>query len=155
MIMQGCRPEELMALRKEHIDIEARRVKIAGGKTRAARRTLDLWNESVELIAAHRGGESHWVFPSDRRPGRPIGKLQGPHDLVCRETGLSFVIHDLRHMFATRMIEAGIDVPTLASILGHNGLRTIYRYVHPSDEHKKSAMAKFDAAQMRRRLKAV
>ena len=53
------------------------------------------------------------------------------------------------------MIEAGIDVPTLAAILGHNGLRTIYRYVHPSDEHKKSAMAKFDAARMRRRLKVV
>ena len=78
MILQGCRPEELMALRKEHVDIEARRVKIAGGKTRAARRTLDLCNESVELIAARMGGESQWVFPSDRRAGRPIGKLQGP-----------------------------------------------------------------------------
>ena len=155
MVLQGCRPEEIMSLRKEHVNIEARQMKIAGGKTRAARRTLDLCDESVELLAARMDGDSPWIFPSDRTKGRPIGKLQGPHDLVCRETGLSFVIYDLRHTFATRMVEAGVDVPTLAAILGHNGLRTIYRYVHPSDEHKKTAMAKFDAAQIRRRLKVV
>jgi integrase len=155
MILQGCRPEELMSLRKEHVNIEGRQIKIAGGKTRAARRTLDLCEESIKLLAARLGGDSPWVFPSDRRAGRPIGKLQGPHDLVCREACLSFVIYDLRHTFATRMIEAGVDVPTLAAILGHNGLRTIYRYVHPSEEHKRTAMAKFEAAQMRRKLRVV
>ncbi len=155
IILQGCRPEELMSLRKERVNLEARQMKIAGGKTRAARRTLDLCAESVELLSARMEGDTPWVFPSDRRPGRPIGKLQGPHDLVCRETGLSFVIYDLRHTFATRMIEAGVDVPTLAAILGHNGLRTIYRYVHPSEEHKRTAMAKFEAAQMRRKLRIV
>ena len=70
MILQGCRPEELMALRKEHVDIEQRRMKIAGGKTRSARRVLDLGEESLELLAARTEGESPWLFPSDRRPGR-------------------------------------------------------------------------------------
>jgi integrase len=154
MILQGCRPEELMVLRPEHVDLGTMHMQIVAGKSRASRRTLDLCDESAEILAARLDG-SPWVFPSDRKQGRPIAKLQGPHDRVCRESGVSFVIYDLRHTFATRMIEAGVDVPTLAAILGHNGLRTIYRYVHVTDPHKKEAMEKFQAAQMRKKMKVV
>ena len=155
MILQGCRPEELMTLRKDHVNLESRQIRIDAGKTKSARRNLDLCDESVEILAARMDGDSPWVFPSDRTPGRPIGKLQGPHDKVCRETGVSFVIYDLGHTFATRLIESGVDVPTAAAISGHNGLRTIYRYVHPASGHKKEAMQKFQAAQMRKKLKVV
>ncbi len=62
---------------------------------------------------------------------------------VCARAALSFVLYDLRHSFATRMAEAGVDLATLAAILGHGSIRIVQRYVHPTAEHKRAAMAKY------------
>ena len=51
--------------------------------------------------------------------------------------------HTLRHTFATRCIEAGVDVKTLSEILGHSSASvTINRYVHCSMEMKRKNMEK-------------
>jgi len=59
---------------------------------------------------------------------------------ACREAGVSFCLYDLRHTFATRKAEAGVDLATLGAILGHNGLRTVTKYVHPTRQHMRAAM---------------
>ena len=49
--------------------------------------------------------------------------------------------HSLRHTFATRAIECGMDVKTLSEILGHkNPTVTLNRYAHSLMEHKKEMM---------------
>lgn len=51
--------------------------------------------------------------------------------------------HSLRHTFATRAIECGMDVKTLSEILGHkNPTVTLNRYAHSLMEHKKEMMNK-------------
>jgi len=45
------------------------------------------------------------------------------------------------------MAEEGIDLATLAKILGQNSIRIGERHVHPTDEHKNSAMVRFESAQ--------
>jgi hypothetical protein len=39
------------------------------------------------------------------------------------------------------MAQSGIDLATLAAILGHNSLPIVQKYVHPTAEHKREAMA--------------
>ncbi len=90
-------------------------------------------------------GSSPWIFPSTVKLGSHIGKVNSTHDRILREAeeegfNLNFVLYDLRHTFATRAAEAGVDLKTLADILGHNSLRCVHKYVHPSSEHKKRAM---------------
>ena len=51
--------------------------------------------------------------------------------------------HSLRHTFATRALECGMDVKTLSEILGHkNPTVTLNRYTHSLMEHKKEMMNK-------------
>lgn len=51
--------------------------------------------------------------------------------------------HALRHTFATRALECGMDVRTLSELLGHkNVAMTLNRYVHSLTEHKRSMMNK-------------
>lgn len=145
MLEQGMRPEEVLSLAWDAVDFAHGRVTVARTKSEAGRRTLRLTDTSRAILEARRAsgaGAGRWVFPG-RRPGAHLTKLNASHDLVLERTGLAFVLYDLRHTFATRMAAAGCPVTTLARILGHANLRTIQRYVHPSQEDMDAAMEKY------------
>jgi len=143
MLNQGCRPEELLSLRKDAVDLENGCLRILQGKSKAARRTLKLLSESRSILAARMQGDSPWIFPSEVKPGRHIAKLNNAHGRVLKETGLNFVIYDFRHTAATRWAERGMPLFTLAKILGHSRLRSVERYVHPSQAHMDEAMLRY------------
>jgi integrase len=143
MLNQGMRPEEVLALSKLDVNLERGELQIRSGKSPAARRTLDLTPESRGILAPRMAASSSWIFPAPRKPGQRISRLNNAHDAVCAQAALSFVLYDLRHTFATRMAQAGIDLATLAAILGHGSIRIVQRYVHPTAEHKRQAMAKY------------
>jgi len=145
MLLQGPRPEEVMALRKSNYDRAKGTVQIEWGKTSAAKRTLNLCGESIEIIERRLRSEGPWLFPSKRKPGDHIRQLHTSHDSCCQDANVSFVIYDFRHTFATRMlIEAGVDMVTLAAIMGHSSIRLLQKYVHPTAEHQREAMKKFE-----------
>lgn len=53
--------------------------------------------------------------------------------------------HALRPTFATRCIEAGVDVKTLSEFLGHSDVKiTLNRYVHSSFELKQKSMEQLE-----------
>jgi integrase len=90
-------------------------------------------------------GDSKWIFPSSRNPGQHITRVNGAYDRVCAEASkagvaFTFVLYDSRHTFATHIAQAGIDL----AILGHSSIRLVQRYVHPTAEHKRSAMLQYD-----------
>jgi len=63
---------------------------------------------------------------------------------ACRLPNVTF--HTLRHTFATRCIELGVDAKTLSEILGHSSVNiTLNRYVHSSMEQKKRAVSLLEA----------
>jgi integrase len=64
---------------------------------------------------------------------------------ACRKVGVKRITHhDLRHMFATRCIEAGVDVPTVSRWLGHKdgGALAMKTYGHLRDEHSQTMAAR-------------
>ncbi len=158
MINQGMRPEEVVALAKADVNIEVGTICVRFGKTRAARRTLDMTAESRRILESRlTNDDSPWIFPSHRRPGKHIGRINSAHDSVVADATkagihFSFVPYDWRHTFATRHAESGTDLGTLAALLGHDSIRCVQKYVHISAEHKKSAMKRYDRAQQRQKL---
>jgi integrase len=57
---------------------------------------------------------------------------------ACKKLGLHHLTHhDLRHLFATRCIESGVDIPTVAKWLGHKdgGVLAMQTYGHLRDKH--------------------
>jgi integrase len=79
-------------------------------------------------------------------PDDPVLLIKSPREALagaCERLGIDHLrVHDLRHIFATRCIEAGVDLPTLASWLGHKdgGVLCAQVYGHLCRKHS-TAMA--------------
>jgi len=86
--------------------------------------------EKCEYVVSY-GGEPLSIRSYQRSFALLLKKLKIPHK----------GFHSLRHTFATRAIECGMDVKTLSEILGHkNAAITLNRYVHSLERHKKDMM---------------
>jgi integrase len=55
-----------------------------------------------------------------------------------------FRLYDLRHTWATRAAMSGIDLVTLASMLGHSRIQMVLRYAHPTQDHQTKAMERLE-----------
>jgi len=82
-----------------------------------------------------------YVFPCETDPARPVPKVNNAHDRAVRESRVApFRLYDLRHTWSTRAAMSGIDLVTLAAMLGHSRIQIVLRYAHPTQEHQTQAM---------------
>lgn len=67
---------------------------------------------------------------------------------LVRSAGIDDInFHALRHTFATRCVELGVDVKTISELLGHSNVNiTLNRYVHPAFEHQRECLEKLSVS---------
>ncbi len=72
--------------------------------------------------------------------------LENRYKKILRQSGLEdMTFHTLRHTFATRCVESGMDTKSLSEILGHSKVNiTLDTYVHSSLELKRNAVKRLD-----------
>jgi len=149
MLETGMRPEEACRIRRENVNLGEGYVFIPFGKTKAARRKLAL-SERAYNVLLHRINDTEikgeHLFPGRGEGDKPLVKVNHAHTSAVKRSGVKpFVLYALRHTFATRAVEAGVDLVTLAAMLGHSRLAMVMRYAHPSEEHQFEAMRKIRA----------
>lgn len=72
---------------------------------------------------------------------RQIQKIFKGFTAAVKLDGVNF--HALRHTFATRAVESGMDIKTLSTLLGHADIQTtLNRYAHTTDEHARNEIEK-------------
>ena len=73
--------------------------------------------------------------------------IQRRFSRLAKKLGLSGAhFHTLRHTFATRLLELGVDVKTVSALLGHSSARTTLDfYAHSLNEHQRAAVALLSA----------
>jgi integrase len=146
MLETGMRCGEIYRIKRSEVFLEKGFLKITKGKTKAAVRQVHL---SAKAAAVLRGrlqkfkGEN--LFPQNDEDFRPATQtIDKMHIRTLARLKMNFRLYDCRHTFASRAVENGVDLLTLSQILGHNGLKTISRYAHPSETYKADAIRKME-----------
>lgn len=150
MVLQGCRPEELLSLQVSHIDLERLTLRVVDGKSAAAKRTLKLRAESASILARLVSeAEGLYIFCAERQPTQKLSlsTCENWHNKVLMTSKVSCVIYDLRHTFGTRFANSGKSLATLAKLLGHASLRSVMKYVHVDQAESDRAMLELDVDQ--------
>lgn len=151
----GIRIGELCALAWEDVDLEAQvihirntisriRVDVARSsatrliidtpKTRAAVRDIPI-SEALLPVLEHMKSRSMSSYVISNQPDfLSTRTFDYRYKKVLNDIGIPKInFHSLRHTFATRCIEVGMDVKSLSRILGHSSVAiTMNTYVHPS-----------------------
>lgn len=134
----GARKGELLALRWADVDLERGRALLVTTKTGKPRMLVLL----PPVVAALR------AWGKVRRLGEervfPIGefKLYDFWKPACDRAGIEGLwFHDLRHSCASYMAQAGANLPTIMTALGHTTLAATQRYQHLLVDHVADAMA--------------
>ena len=147
LVLTGARKRELLDARWEDFD-EARQVwRIPMTKAGKARH-VPLSDGMVRLLhTVPRFPGCPFVVPNPKTL-RPYVSIYAAWDTARKAAGLPEVrVHDLRHSFASFLINAGRSLYEVQKILGHTQMRTTQRYAHLSqDTLLTAANAAVDAA---------
>jgi integrase len=135
----GCRKGEARQIEWRDVDFEAGEIIIRGDPETGTKnwelRRVPLIPDARALFKRMRNereGE-----PLDAKVFR-VGECQKALDRACKKVGTDRITHhDLRHLFATRCIESGVDIPTVSRWLGHKdgGALAMKTYGHLRREH--------------------
>ena len=86
-------------------------------------------------------------FTASPRTGKQLTDLKRQFRGVLKDEQLTDVrFHDLRHTFASHLVMNGVDLKTVATLLGHSTTRMSERYAHLSPDHPTRAVKVLDTA---------
>ena len=165
----GMRYSELRLLRWNQADLERRTVRVGKSKTEAGTgRVIPLNDRATKILKFWadqfpKREEEHFIFPSERYgaggnkfetvvydidPTRAIKSWKESWESVKEDTGVTIRFHDLRHTCVTRMLEGGVPLSVVASILGWSPATTARmakRYGHIGQVALRQAVEILDA----------
>lgn len=121
------------------------------GKKTNRNHKVPLSNLALDVLEQMKpyNGSSEFVFASLKDQGKELTHFKGAIDRVRKKTGLAdFVIHDLRHIVATQLIELDIAFTTVGRVLNHKALagdnKITARYINTDlMKQKEAALVKW------------
>jgi integrase len=142
----GCRIAEMKQAFWRDVDWERNEITIHSVKRRATSnasltRVIPLIPALRQLLERMR--EKHQPRADDRICR--VSECQKSLTRACKVVGCARLTHhSLRHLFATRCVESGIDIPTVARWLGHSdgGMLALKIYGHLRREHSQNMASK-------------
>jgi len=134
LLLTGARKSEVLRARWRDFDFEGRIWTVEFNKSGKVR-YIPLSDGVLDLLKrVPRFEGCEWVFPNPETL-RPFVQIFYAWDSVRKKAGLPDLrIHDLRHSFASFLVNAGRSLYEVQKILGHTQIKTTQRYAHLSQK---------------------
>lgn len=140
LLETGLRVGEALALHVEDLDLtpDDERLRVVGKGGRGRTVLLDDPRVVGQCRAyLHRAGYRHGPLFRAEKNGRggPLRyqSVQALWARYCARVGVTCTLHQLRHAYATELVNGGVSLATIRKRLGHKNLQTTLRYAEHSD----------------------
>lgn len=133
LALTGLRLGETRHLRLEDVDWSRKVITLRHTKNGKLRR-VPVCDKAFVLLTEQRQhlGDEGWVFPG-KGTDNPVAEPRRLQKRLCEAAGIPpFTIHEMRHTFATKLIESGADIHTVKDLLGHSTIKVTELYLHAS-----------------------
>ncbi len=141
----GLRRGELFGLRRQDVDLSAALLTVEGRTAKSNRtRHVPLNAEALEILQkwmdqAVDASDSALVFAA--RGGERLDNVATSWRALVKKAGLKGIrFHDLRHSFASRLLQRGADLAVVRELLGHSDFKLTLRYSHLVLDNKRAAV---------------
>lgn len=133
LLFTGCRLGEIMTLRWDFVDFDAKVLRLPDSKTGA--KLVHLGTAALSVLKRiDRLKDNDFVIVG-RKPGAHLTDLQPFWQRLRGRAGLKDArIHDLRHTFASVAVSNGQSLPMIGKLLGHTQVQTTARYAHLANQ---------------------
>ncbi len=140
MLMLGFRKRELLDAKWGDVDLERRSWLIPLSKSGKPRRVI-ISGAALDVLAKLPRWENCPYVVPDPATLKPYITLQYHWDIARKKAGLLDVrMHDLRHSFASNLVNSGRSILEVSKLLGHSSVSMSQRYTHLADETLFSAV---------------
>lgn len=137
----GMRLGEILSLNWGQVDFEKKMIRVEKTKSGEIRYINMNTTLKEELKRIRAEGESTVYTFTNSKTGKPFTTVKTAFKAACRRAGIKGLrFHDLRHTFASRLVESGVDLITVRDLLGHSTVKVTERYTHPNHSIKKEAV---------------
>jgi integrase len=136
LLMTGARKREALDARWEHVNFEQGLWFVPITKSGSPRH-IYLSKSAIDLLRSLKSDPIHdpsnpLIFPN-RTTGKAYACIFVAWDKARKDAGLADLrIHDLRHSFASVLVNNGVSIYDVQKLLGHSSIKTTQRYSHLS-----------------------
>lgn len=131
LILTGARKGEVVGLRWDELNFKQGTWVLPAERNKAkVRKVIPLSGAALQVLARRKENNCEYVFPNPKT-GWPIKHFHNTWDRIRQRAGIPDVrIHDLRHNFASLLINSGRSLYEVQKLLGHSQISTTQRYAH-------------------------
>ena len=151
MYSSGLRICEVCNLRYEDISRKNMTIHIAHSKNRSDRYAL-LSKNALDILTQYwftYGKPTGYLFPKQRDQTKPIDTNFIRRHIEAHEKRLGwpkrFTCHTFRHAYGTHLYQAGVDLLTIKTLMGHKSLSSTVIYVHLAVGKTMNVVSPFDS----------
>lgn len=134
LLLTGARKREILDATWDEINLEKRYLRVPLSKS-GKPRLIPLSSAAMEVLQrVPRTEGCPYVVPNPDT-GKPYVSVYASWDRARKKAGLQDVrLHDLRHSYASSLVNAGTSIYVVSKVLGHSQIKNTMRYSHLSQE---------------------
>jgi len=136
LLYTGARKREILDARWEEIDFNRRLLMIPAARSKSKKvHYIPLSDAAIELLQSlPRQDDIPWVFFNPKTKKPPVS-MTCAWDTIRKKVGIPEVrLHDLRHSFASFLVNSGRSLYEVQKLLGHHDPKVTMRYAHLSPQ---------------------